>query len=305
MKIGICGYGNLGRAVEKNILSNKQDKLVAIFSRREKVFSDCNTKIYPYSMAEQFKDKIDVMIMCGGSQEDLLWQSPEMLKNFNIIDTFDTHAKINEHKLALLKQQAKSNKTAIYSCGWDPGLFSIVRTLFASVFLSEPQTFWGKGVSQGHSEALRNIKGIKDAVQFTVPNKEILNKVKQNPTYHTSENERHVRVCYIALDETRPAQDIIDEIVSTPNYFKGQKVIVNVCSAKKVAQLKRKMYHQGVVVGGDQFITTNFNVKMASNPDFTAKILLCFAHAIPALTPGVYSVLDIPISKLKGSTNYL
>lgn len=293
MKFGICGYGNLGKAVEKQILHSGQDEIVGIFSRRA-VKSEFFTPVYNYSIAKLCADDIDVMIMCGGSQEDLLWQSPDMLKYFNIVDTFDTHARIKEHKNALQKVAEKSGKTAIYSCGWDPGLFSIVRVLSRNIFGTIPQTFWGEGISQGHSEALRNIAGVKDAIQFTIPNKKALAKAKNNPCAEIDPLLKHERHCYIALDGTRPFNEIVNDIRNTENYFKGQKVVVTRCGIDEIEALKESLYHKGVVIGGNNGSKLQLEVSMKSNPDFTAQIAIAFAHAVPKLKSGVYSVLDIP-----------
>ena len=303
MNFGICGYGNLGKAVERQICLQKQDNLVGIFSRR-KVKSEFSIPVYNYSDAKNFKDKIDVMIMCGGSQEDLLWQSPEMLENFNIIDTFDTHAKIDEHKQALEKVAEKSGKTAIYSCGWDPGIFSVIRVLASNIFEAQPQTFWGEGVSQGHSEALRNIKGIKDAIQFTIPNLEFVNQCRKDPSIFVEENKKHLRKCYICLDGTRPFKEICNEINNTEHYFKGQETNIIECGENEIAELKKKMFHRGEIFAGDEQTNMNFGVKMESNPNFTAKIVLAYAHAITKLPPKVYSVLDVPVGCVGSLNNF-
>lgn len=301
MKFGICGYGNLGKAVER-VITEKGGQIVGIFSRRSGVESASGAKVYSLQDAEKFASKIDVMFMCGGSQEDLLWQSPQMCKHFNIIDTFDTHAKIAEHKKTLQKIAKASGHVAIYSCGWDPGLFSVIRALATSVFQTSPQTFWGKGVSQGHSEALRNIAGIKDAIQFTVPNKAVLSAVKKNPALAATGN-LHERHCYICLDGTRSKEEIEEQIKNTENYFKGQDVKIFVCSQGKIDELKQKMSHQGVVVGGDQNSSVAFEAKMENNPLFTSKIMYAYSNAVKKLESGAYSPLDIPVKYLESSNN--
>ncbi len=301
MKFGICGYGNLGKAIEK-VITEKGGQIVGIFSRRSGIESASKAKVYSLDEAKDFIGKIDVMFMCGGSQEDLLWQSPQMCKYFNIVDTFDTHAKIAEHKNALEKVAKSSGHVAIYSCGWDPGLFSLIRGLAASIFENSPQTFWGKGVSQGHSEALRNISGIKDALQFTVPNKEILKKIKQNPAINADKNRMHERHCYICLDGTRSQEEIEEEIRNTENYFKGQEVKIFVCSQKKIDELKQKMFHQGIVIGGDKNSSMQFAVKMENNPQFTANIMYAYANATKKLESGAYNLLDIPVKYLDNNS---
>lgn len=301
MKFGICGYGNLGKAVERQIKSRGVDEIVGIFSRR-RVESDFHVPVFNIGSARAFSDDIDVMIMCGGSQEDLLWQSPEMLKLFNIIDTFDTHARIEEHKKNLQSVARASGKTAIYSCGWDPGLFSIARVLSRNIFDHAPQTFWGEGVSQGHSEALRNIRGVKDAIQFTVPQKKVFLRAISNPNIEIDPNDKHERVCYVCPDGTRPFDEIVEEIKNTEHYFKGQKVTVHECDQSQIDAFKKDLHHRGSVLGGDKQARLRFDVSMKSNPDFTAAIALAYAHAIPKLAGGVYSVLDVP-PNLIGTNN--
>ncbi len=303
MKFGICGYGNLGKAVEKVVKTN-QDQIVGIFSRRKDVKSELGTQVFDYQDAKNFVGKIDVMVMCGGSQEDLLWQSPQMCKYFNIIDTFDTHASIQSHRQALDKVAKESGHVAIYSCGWDPGLFSMIRGLSNGVFKTAPKTFWGKGVSQGHSEALRNIPGILDAIQFTVPNSEAIKKCQSDPLAEIDGKSMHERHCFVALDGTRNFEDIQKQIKETENYFKGQKVIVNVCSPEEIQDLKKKMFHQGVVFAGDKDSSLEFSVKMQNNPLFTAKILYAYSNAIKKLESGAYNPTDIPVKYLEKNDNF-
>lgn len=304
MNFGICGYGNLGRSVEKTIL-NSGENLVGIFTRRKGIESKYKTPIYAFEDAPNFAKDIDVMFMCGGSQEDLLWQSPKMLEYFNIIDTFDTHAKAKLHRDNLQKQALKSGKVAIFSCGWDPGLFSLARILFACVFNEKPQTFWGKGVSQGHSEALRNICGVEDAVQFTIPNKTLLKKAKNNSSCDIEENLKHERHCYIVLNGTRSFEDVKRDILNTENYFKGQKVFVNQVGKEELERLKKQTSHRGVVLAGDLKAKAEFSVKMKNNTDFTSQIMFAYAKIAFKLKAGAYSVLDIPAAWLLEEENLL
>lgn len=303
MNYGICGYGNLGKAVEKVLYENNEN-IVGIFSRRKNVKSVMGTKTYLFDEASKFVSKIDVMIMCGGSQEDLIWQSPYMCKYFNVIDTFDTHARIQEHKKNLEQVSKESGKVAIYSCGWDPGIFSLIRALSSSIFKNSPNTLWGKGVSQGHSEALRNIAGIKDAIQFTVPNKEIIKRLRTNPNFKPDLNELHERHCYICIDGQRDLSEIERDIRQTENYFKDQKVIIEVCSQKKIDALKQKMYHKGLVIAGDDSSSIEFSVRMDNNPLFTAKILYAYSKSIDRLISGAYSVLEIPLKCLDANLDF-
>ncbi len=315
MNVGICGYGNLGKAMEKVILeaaqlskANNENNLtecmasdinlVAIFSRR-KVKSKYNTLVVDYSLAKNYVNKIDVMFMCGGSKTDLNWQSAEMCKYFNIVDSFDTHAKINEHSQSLQKVAIENNKVAIYSCGWDPGIFSLIRQLFNSVLNSNVHTFWGKGVSQGHSQALRNVDGVADAIQFTIPNKQIMAKVKKQKNFCPNLNETHIRQCYVCLNGTKSESEVKNAIMQIDNYFKGQQVEIEFCKQEKIDKLKKNLYHKGYVFAQDNVAKMNFNVKMKSNPEFTAKIMFAYSRAIKNLTSGAYSVLDIPLNLIK------
>lgn len=303
MEIAICGYGNLGRAAEK-LIEGSKDNLVGIFSRRSGVESQIKTPVYPFESLRDFKDKIDVVLMCTGSEEDLLWQSPEVLKNFNIVDTFDTHALTDQHRQTLEGVSGTSNKTAIYSCGWDPGFLSIIRTLCNGV-LGGAHTFWGKGVSQGHSEALRNIGGIKDAIQFTIPSKEAMRAAAKFEFEELRDIHMHERHCYICLDGTRTRQQVESDILQTPNYFKGQKVVINEVSAERVRELRKRMYHKGYIFAGNKDYNFMCKLSMVSNPEFTARIMIAYAHAIPNLGCGVYSPLDIPLGALGDGNRYL
>lgn len=294
IKIGIVGYGNLGKACEKLLQNNKTFKLVAIFSRRKNIISPFKTKIEDYCHAKNYVNKIDVMLMCGSSKNDLMIQSPEMLKYFNTIDTFDTHKKANEHRQNLKKVSFLSRKTAIYSCGWDPGLLSIIRTYFTALLDgAEVYTLWGKGVSQGHSDALRKINGIEDAIQYTIPQSGIIKKLLNNEKFNSL--NMHKRICYVCVKNGINIDKIKKEILNMPYYFKGQDVEINFCSQLDILKKKMKMFHGGKVVAiqKDKMASAVFDVKMKSNPIFTANILLSFAKIIKSLAVGVYSPLEI------------
>ncbi len=297
MRFGICGYGNIGKAVEEIIVKEKRGELV-IFSRRKGLKSPFETPIYSTEQMSSFREKIDVMIMCGGSKSDLMTQSPLALENFNIIDTFDTHALTHAHAENLRKVAKKCGKVAIYSCGWDPGIFSIFRTLSKSIFSSSPETFWGKGVSQGHSEALRSIDGVKDAISFTIPKREMMKEARKRTGQKLDENQKHKRLCYVCLQSGASEEKVKEEILNMPNYFNGQEVAVHFCEAEIVKLLKQKMSHRGIVLAGDGQSMLDLKVRMRSNPHFTAQILLAYAGAAKSLPAGAYSPLDIPISLL-------
>lgn len=303
INIGIVGYGNLGHAVEQEVLGNQNLKLVAIFSRR-KVLSTFGTPVLAYETYKKFINKIDVMLLCGGSKSDLEIQTPELAKHFNVINTFDTHKKIPQ-ELKKINQIAKENKrVAILSCGWDPGLFSVTRALFGALSKTEPITFWGKGVSMGHSDALRRVVGVEDAVQFTIPNQEAVKHAKLGDL--PKDMPRHFRDCYVAADK-RGRAIIEKEIKNIPNYFKGQPTKVNFVSGPKVKKLKESMYHKGKIIctfksASENKNTLELSVDMQSNPHFTASIVCAYINAVINLksagATGAFTPLDIPVSYL-------
>ena len=299
-RIGIIGYGNLGHAVEKELYTNNKYNLVAIFSKRD-VKSFYSTPVKRYEEISNFIDKIDVMIMCGGSKSDLMWQSPEALKNFDIIDTFDTHALIPKHATTLNTVATTNKHRAIYSCGWDPGLFSLYKLLDSAILHGKTNVFWGKGVSQGHSDALRKIEGVQDAIQYTVPDPKIV-KLSENKNFDIDNNQKHLRVCYVAISPTANLTKIEKEIRNMPYYFKGQRVEIHFVHQKDITKLKQKMYHAGKVISIDENNIIKHEVKMSNNPEFTAKIVIAYIDTLEKLGFGAYSILDIPPKYL--SINY-
>ena len=294
LRVGIVGYGNLGHAVEKEIKNSNQYDLVAIFSRR-KVKSDLSPKVETLDEMKNYKGKIDAMIMCGGSKDDIMWQSPEALKYFDIIDSFDTHQLIPKHANNLNQVAKLNNHKAIYSCGWDPGLFSLYKLLGDTILNGKTHVFWGKGVSQGHSDALRRVEGVEDAIQYTVPNKDMVRKA-QNINSNIENNKKHSRVCYVAIKDGADKTKIEADIRNIPYYFKDQEVIINFVSKEEVKKLKKKMFHAGKVISLDKENLIKNEVKMKHNPQFTAKIMLAYANALPKLKNGAYSILEVPAS---------
>ncbi|MBQ8451526.1 MAG: diaminopimelate dehydrogenase [Clostridia bacterium] len=303
INIGIIGYGNLGKAVERIILSNPSYNLVAIFSRRT-ITSPFKTLIEPLENILIYKKKIDVMLMCGGSFSDIEIQAPEIAKNFNTINSFDTHSKIPTLH-SKLNKICKENKTiSIMSCGWDPGIFSIIRAMFYAITKNEPTTFWGKGISMGHSDAIRQVEGVDDGVEFTIPN---IEKVKQARNANLTEKSNlHFRECFVNCKKEHQAK-VEYAIKNIPNYFKGEKTIVNFVSGIELLKIKQKLMHKGEVMS--HIIHTNhekssleFRVKMSSNPDFTASVMTAYIQAIVKLSKtksyGSFTCLDIPISFL-------
>lgn len=312
IKIGILGYGNLGKGIEKVIKDNKDMELVAIFTRREpsSLKSLTNTKIISVDDIENWQDKIDVLILCGGSATDLPWQTPKYAEYFNVIDSFDTHAKIKEHFNNVDESAKKGHKLALISCGWDPGAFSLNR-LMAENFLpnGETYTFWGPGVSQGHSDAIRRIKGVKNAVQYTIPIDRAMEQVRNGSYPELTTRDKHLRDCYVVLEENAEAEIIENEIKSMPNYFADNETIVHFITEEELKEKHSKMPHGGFVIRSgktglneenNQII--EYSLKLDSNPEFTASIIIGYARAIYRLAKegeeGAITVFDIPASKL-------
>ena len=306
IKVGIVGYGNLGKAVEKEVLKNHKLKLVAIFSRRN-IKSSFNTLIEPLDNYVLYNNKIDVMLMCGSSKSDILDESPIIAKHFDTINTFDTHAKIKDLKQCLDKVCKSFETRSIICCGWDPGIFSVVRGLFLALSCKEPTTFWGKGISLGHSDAIRSIDGVIDAVQFTIPNAESKKMVMQGKC--VDNKNLHFRDCYVVAEKNH--NKIEKEIKNIPNYFKGQNVNVTFLKRERFLKLKSNLSHKGCVISnfniGDHKNKLVFSAKMQSNPVFTARVMAAYLQAIINLKEnkisGAFTPLDIPISYLFNASN--
>ena len=306
IKIAICGYGNLGKGIESEIPKSKDMKLVAIFTRRnpESLVTKSSVPIININDINNWKDKIDVVIMCGGSATDLPNQVPEIAKSFNTVDSFDTHAKIPEYYNTVNESALVGNKTSIISGGWDPGMFSLMR-LYADSILKNgfTYTFWGKGVSQGHSDAIRRISGVKNAIQYTIPIEKAMDRVRngENPDLQT--NEKHLRECFVAAEEGANKEKIEKEIKTMPNYFADYNTIVNFISEEELKQKHSKMSHGGFVIhsgetgeGNKQII--EYSLKLDSNPEFTASVLIALARANYRMNRngqyGAKTIFDIP-----------
>ena len=305
INVGIVGYGNLGKSVEKCVISSKNLNLIAIFSRRE-VISPLGTKVESYYNFKNYVGRIDVMLLCGGSKSDLEIQTPEIARHFDVINTFDTHARIPAQFRQLDKIAKAHHRRVIMSCGWDPGLFSVIRGLFYAIGKNDPITFWGRGISMGHSDAIRCVKGVKDGVQFTIPNGKAMRLAKSGEL--PKNIPLHFRECFVCCDPSDEKR-IEKDIKSIPNYFKCQPTTVDFVDQKSVAKLKKKMSHKGQVI--ESFKTAsgtkcnlNFSVSMASNPDFTASIMCAYVTAITNMKKagqvGAFTNLDIPVSYLFG-----
>ena len=308
MRLGILGYGNLGKGVELAVKQNKDVELVAVFTRRDpkSLKINSNAKIVHVSELENYKSKIDVLILCGGSATDLPVQTPECAKIFNVIDSFDTHAKIPEHFANVDKSAKESGKIGIISVGWDPGMFSLNR-LYANSILPDGSdyTFWGKGVSQGHSDAIRRIGGVKDAKQYTVPVEKALEAVKncENPVLSTG--EKHTRECYVVLEDGADPVRVENEIKTMPNYFADYETTVHFISEEELKKNHSKINHGGFVfrtgktgVNGENNHVIEYNLKLDSNPEFTSSVLVAYARAAYRMNKegqsGCKTVFDIP-----------
>ncbi len=307
IKIGLFGYGNIAKAAESGILQNPDMELVTVFTRRNP--SDVKTVSGVPAHKKQdvlnFTDKIDVMLMCGGSALDLPKESPDMAKYFNIVDSFDTHAKISQHFLNVDKSAKEGKKVAIISVGWDPGIFSLNR-LFSEAFLPNGKgyTFWGKGVSQGHSDAVRRIEGVKRAVQYTNPSQGALKEVREGNLPVFSPREMHTRECFVVLKDGANKEFIENNIKNMPNYFKDYDTTVHFITDEEFNENHTSMPHGGTVIRSGVTGVNNENkqiieygIKLNSNPEFTANILLCYARAAKRLyaagDSGCKTVFDI------------
>ena len=306
IRIAICGYGNLGRGIESEITKSKDMELVAIFTRRDpstlKVAS--NTPVVNINEMQDWKEKVDVMIMCGGSATDLPKQVPEAAKLFNTVDSFDTHARIPEYFETVNKIAEENKKTSIISVGWDPGMFSVNRVYADSILPNGgTYTFWGKGVSQGHSDAIRRIEGVKNAIQYTIPIDEAVNRVRNGENPDLSVGEKHKRECYVVAEDGADKEKIENAIKTMPNYFDEYETIVHFISEEELKENHSKMPHGGFVIhsgetgnGNKQII--EYSLKLDSNPEFTSSVLLAVARANYRMhKAGMYgakTILDIP-----------
>ena len=308
IKIGIVGYGNLGRGVEAAIRQNPDMELVAVFTRRNPEslkISTPSVKTASIADVDNWTDKIDVLILCGGSATDLPIQTPQFAKNFNVIDSFDTHAKIPQHFANVDKSAKEGGKVGIISVGWDPGMFSLNR-LYGNAILPEGKdyTFWGKGVSQGHSDAVRRIKGVKNAKQYTIPVPSALEAVRKGETPELSTRQKHTRECFVVLEEGADAVKIESEIKNMPNYFSDYDTTVHFIGEAEFDKNHSSIPHGGIVfrsgkpgINRENSHLVEYKIKLDSNPEFTSSILLAYARAAARLNKegvsGCKTVFDI------------
>lgn len=299
INIGIVGYGNLGKATEQCVLSQNDLNLVAIFSRRL-VKSKFNTPVESYENISQYKGKIDVMLLCGGSFGDLENQTTDVLLNFDCINTFDNHKKLSSELQRLNELAKKSKHILIMSCGWDPGIFSNIRAMCYSVSNTLPNVFWGKGISMGHSEAIRKVKNVEDGVEFTIPNTLAIKLAKKGKL--TGTECLHFRECFVVAKQKFHKQ-IETDISNIPDYFKGQPTKVNFVTKQNFLKLLSKIFHKGEIIANFKTVhgskcLIDFKLKIDSNPDFTATIITNYVNAILNLKiknqVGAFTPLDIP-----------
>ena len=308
IRIGILGYGNLGRGIECAIKQNTDMELAAVFTRRDPSGVTIQTEGVPVcsvSEAKDWKDKIDVMILCGGSATDLPEQTPEYARMFNVIDSFDTHARIPEHYANVDAAAKEGNKIGIISVGWDPGMFSLNR-LYANAILPDGKdyTFWGKGVSQGHSDAIRRVEGVKDAKQYTIPVDAALEPVRNGENPELTTRQEHTRECFVVLEEGADAAKVEEEIKTMPNYFSDYDTTVHFISEEELQRDHSGIPHGGFVLrsgktgwNGENSHLIEYSLKLDSNPEFTSSVLVAYARAAYRLSKegqsGCRTVFDI------------
>ena len=310
MKIAIYGYGNLGKGVEYAVLNAPDMEMVGVFTRRDpSTVKTIKSKVFSTDRILEFKNDIDVLIICGGSATDLPKMTPQLAEHFNVVDSFDTHAKIPEHFDAVDEVCLKNNKVALISCGWDPGMFSLARVYSEAILPNgKDYTFWGRGVSQGHSDAIRRIKGVVDARQYTVPIESALNAVRSGEMPEFTARQKHLRECYVVAEKGADLKAIEQEIVTMPNYFADYDTTVNFISLEELKEKHMGIPHGGKVIrtgttgNGDNKHVIEYSLQLDSNPEFTASVLVAYARAVSKMyyrkNFGCKTVLDVPPADL-------
>jgi len=317
IKVAIVGYGNLGRGVESAVRQNPDMELMGVFSRRDPESVKTVTeglKVYHLDDILKYKEEIDVVVLCGGSATDLPVMTPMLAENFNVIDSFDTHAKIPEHFERVDAAAQKGGKVSVISVGWDPGMFSINR-LYADVILPEGKdyTFWGKGVSQGHSDAIRRIAGVKDARQYTIPVEEVVNEVRSGAMKDYTTRQKHVRECFVVVEDGADKASIVEQIKTMPNYFADYDTTVHFITAEEMKRDHSGLPHGGSVIrtgktgfSKEHTNTIEYKLSLDSNPEFTASVLTAYARAAYRMNKkgdsGCKTVFDIPPVLLSSKT---
>ncbi len=317
IRVGIMGYGNLGRGVECALKQNPDMELTAVFTRRDpgsvKILTE-GVNVYPAKDAKDLADQVDVLILCGGSATDLPEQTPEYAKYFNVVDSFDTHAKIPEHFAAVDKAAKEAGNTAVISAGWDPGMFSLNR-LYGSAVLPDGKdyTFWGRGVSQGHSDAIRRIAGVKDARQYTIPVESALEAIRSGETPELTTRQKHTRECFVVAEEGADLAAIEKEIVTMPNYFADYDTTVHFISQEEMERDHRSLPHGGFVIRSgktgwdlEHNHVIEYSLKLDSNPEFTSSVIVACARAAYRMRQegmtGCKTILDLPPAYLSSKS---
>ena len=317
VRLGILGYGNLGKGVELAVRQNDDINLVAVYSRRDPASVRIATEGVPVKPAEALEsgnEPIDVLILCGGSATDLPKQTPHYAAMYNVVDSFDTHARIPEHFAAVDEAAKAAGKTALISCGWDPGLFSLNR-LMGNCILPQgaDYTFWGKGISQGHSDAVRRIEGVADAKQYTIPIEAALEEVRSGSNPQLETRQKHLRECFVVLEEGADAADIERQIVTMPNYFDEYDTTVHFISQEEMNRDHSAMPHGGFVLRSGESASgakmlIEYSLKLDSNPEFTSCVLVAYARAVARFATegksGALTIFDVPpayLSQLDGA----
>ena len=313
IRLGILGYGNIGRGVAQAIRMNPDMELVAFFSRRDPALveldpADAGTPVYAAKDAANYQDQIDVMLLCGGSATDLPQQGPEYAKLFHTVDSFDTHARIPEYFAAMDQAARESGHLNLISCGWDPGLFSMIRLLAGACLpQGNDYTFWGDGVSQGHSDAIRRVPGVAYAIQYTRPYPEALDAVRSGTNPQLTTRQKHFRECFVVAEEGADREEITRTIVEMPNYFSDYNTTVHFITMEEMERDHGKMPHGGFVfrsgrTSDDNNAIVEFSLKLDSNPQFTASVLAAFARAVHRMAQagcaGAMTVYDVPLGML-------
>lgn len=306
IRVAIAGYGNLGRGVEAALAQNPDMRLVGVFSRRDPAtvrLLDSSVPVHAMADIEQYQDEVDVMILCGGSKSDLPEQGPYLARFFNTVDSFDTHAKVPEYYAALDQSARDAGRVAMLSVGWDPGLFSLNR-LYGEAILPEGETytFWGKGLSQGHSDAVRRIAGVQSAVQYTLPSEEAMQRVRNGEQPQLSTREKHTRECFVVLAEGADAEAVRTSIVTMPDYFADYDTTVNFIDQATFEREHSSMPHGGFVIrsgqtGAETKQSIEYSLTLGSNPEFTSSVLVAYARAVHRLARlgdiGAKTVFDV------------
>ncbi|MBP6684084.1 MAG: diaminopimelate dehydrogenase [Leucobacter sp.] len=315
IRIGIVGYGNLGRGVETALALSPDLELIGVFSRRDPLSVEtarADTPVYAMAQLDEFVDRVDVLILCGGSKSDLPEQTPALAAKFSVVDSFDTHAKVPEHFAAVDEAAQASGNVAIISTGWDPGLFSLNR-LFGEAILpqGETYTFWGRGLSQGHSDALRRIPGVAGAVQYTLPSESAIERVRAGENPELSTREKHDRQCFVVLEAGADPDAIREAIVTMPDYFEPYDTTVEFITAEDLARDHSGMPHGGFVIRSGESSpgttqTIEYRLALDSNPEFTSSVLVAYARAAGKLarvgSKGAFTPFDIAPGLLSPKT---